>query len=116
MTPASSSPPIGCDYSHIKAFTIPQSPVSGPDGKALSPQTLALAAIGWLMGDTERAERYMALTGLYPDALRNGLADDAVLASILEFLTNYEPDLIKAAEALATTPEELVAAHRELAQ
>ncbi|WP_233998598.1 DUF3572 family protein [Erythrobacter sp. YT30] len=82
----------------------------------MSAQTLALAAIGWLVGDAERAERYMAMTGLDPDALRNGLADDAVLASILEFLTNYEPDLIKAAEALATTPEEIVAAHQELAQ
>lgn len=58
----------------------------------------------------------MAMTGLDPDALRNGLADDTVLASILEFLTNYEPDLIKAAEALATTPEEIVAARQELVQ
>jgi hypothetical protein len=33
-----------------------------------------------------------------------------ILASALEFLTNYEPDLIRAAEALAVTPEELVAA------
>ncbi len=33
-----------------------------------------------------------------------------ILASALEFLANHEPDLIRAAEALAVTPEELVAA------
>lgn len=33
-----------------------------------------------------------------------------ILASPLEFLANHEPDLIRAAEALAVTPEELVAA------
>lgn len=33
-----------------------------------------------------------------------------ILGSALEFLTNHEPDLIRAAEALAVTPEELVAA------
>jgi hypothetical protein len=50
------------------------------------------------------------LTGLDPDALRAGLSDPAILAAPLEFLANHEPDLIRAAEALAVTPEELVAA------
>ncbi len=66
------------------------------------------------MEDVERAERYMSITGLAPDVLRNGLEDDLLLASALEFLANYEPDLIKAAEALAVAPEKLVAAHQEL--
>jgi hypothetical protein len=56
------------------------------------------------------------LTGLDPDTLRAGLSDPAVLAAPLEFLANHEPDLIRAAEALAVTPEELIAAHRELTQ
>ena len=76
--------------------------------------TLALAALGWLLQDSERAERYLSLTGLDPDSLRAGLNDPTVLASALEFLVNHEPDLIRAAEALAVTPEELVAAHKEL--
>jgi len=58
----------------------------------------------------ERASRYLDLTGLDPDTLRAGLGNPAILASALEFLTNHEPDLIRAAEALAVTPEELVAA------
>ncbi len=58
----------------------------------------------------DRAGRYLELTGLDPDSLRAGLGDPAVLASALEFLANHEPDLVRAAEALAVTPEELVAA------
>jgi len=77
---------------------------------------LTLAALGWILQDEDRAERYLELTGLDPDALRAGLDDPAVLGSALDFLSNYEPDLIRAAEALAVTPEELVAAGKELSQ
>ncbi len=76
--------------------------------------TLALAALGWLLQDGERAERYLDLTGMDPDTLRAGLGDPAVLASTLDFLANHEPDLIRAAEALAITPEELIAARHDL--
>ncbi|MDC8755434.1 DUF3572 family protein [Erythrobacter sp. sf7] len=71
---------------------------------------LPLATLGWVLESEERAVRYLDLTGLDPETLRAGLGDPAILASAIEFLTNYEPDLIRAAEALAVTPEELVAA------
>lgn len=77
-------------------------------------KTLALAALGWILQDTERAERYLDLTGLDPDSLRIGLDDSAILGSVLDFLANHEPDLIRASEALAVTPEELIATRRIL--
>ncbi len=67
-----------------------------------------------MLEDSERAGRFLALTGLDPDSLRAGLDDPVILAAPLDFLANFEPDLIRAAEALAITPEELVAARREL--
>jgi hypothetical protein len=70
--------------------------------------------LGWVLQDGDRAERFLALTGLDPDGLRAGLDDPSILAAVLEFLANHEPDLLRAAEALAVTPEELVAAHKEL--
>ncbi|MBD2843411.1 DUF3572 domain-containing protein [Erythrobacter rubeus] len=82
----------------------------------LSALTLALGALGWVLEDGERAERFLSLTGLDPDALRAGLDDPSILAAPLDFLANHEPDLIRAAEALAVTPEELVAARQELSQ
>ena len=73
-----------------------------------------MAALGWLLQDEDRAERYLALTGLDPDSLRVGLGDPQVLGSALDFLANYEPDLLRAAEALAVTPEELITARKDL--
>ena len=73
-----------------------------------------MAALGWLLQDEDRAERYLALTGLDPDSLRAGLGDPQVLASALDLLANYEPDLLRAAEALAVTPEELITARKDL--
>jgi hypothetical protein len=68
------------------------------------------------MEDAERADRYLELTGLNPDTLRAGLGDPFVLASAIDFLANHEPDLVRASEALAVTPEELVAARKELTE
>jgi hypothetical protein len=67
-----------------------------------------------VLEDDERADRYLELTGLDPDSLRAGLGDPRVLASALDFLANHEPDLLRAAEALAVTPEDLIAARKEL--
>jgi hypothetical protein len=48
--------------------------------------------------------------------LRAGLGDPAVLVSALDFLSQHEPDLLAAAEALAVDPQELIAAAGELAR
>jgi hypothetical protein len=54
------------------------------------------------------------LTGLTPDALREGLGDPATLAAVLDFLCAHEPDLVAAAEALDVPPQQLVAARERL--
>lgn len=77
---------------------------------------LALAALGWILEDQDRAQRLLSLTGLEPDSLRAGLGNPAMLGAVVDFLANHEPDLIRCAEALAVTPEELVSAARELAR
>jgi len=80
----------------------------------MDPQTLTLAALGWILEDEARAQRFLTLTGLDPDTLRVGLTNPAVLAAVVEFLGNHEPDLIRASEALAVAPDELVRAGQEL--
>jgi hypothetical protein len=79
------------------------------------PVALALAALGWLLADENRAERLLALTGLTPDALRDGLTDPGVLGAVLEFLAAHEPDLLAAADALGVEPAVLAEAARSLA-
>ena len=94
---------------------MPQRP-KPDDRSSASAATLALAALGWLLEDDDRAQRYLSLTGLDPDTLRAALGDASVLLSCLDFLANYEPDLIRAAEALAVTPEDLIEARSALFQ
>lgn len=86
-----------------------------PKSPAQDPATLALGALGWVLGDEARAGRLLALTGLTADDLRAGLGDPATLVAVLEFLSAHEPDLVAAAEALGVEPGELAAAKERLA-
>ena len=67
-----------------------------------------------MLGDSARAERLLALTGLGADELREGLGDPTVLGAVLDFLCAHEPDLIAAAEALGVEPQVLAGARVEL--
>jgi hypothetical protein len=69
-----------------------------------------------VLGEESRAQRLLALTGLTPDALREGLGDPAMLAAVLDFLCAHEPDLLAAAEALGVAPGEIAGARVRLAQ
>ena len=77
-------------------------------------ETLALGALGWTLQDDSRASRFLALTGLTPDLIRQRVGDSHFLAASLRFLENHEPDLLACAEALALRPSQLVEARRAL--
>ncbi len=101
-------------YALKASLTILRDKPSPADPEALAPDTLALAALGWLLSDEDRAGRLLALTGLTPEALREGLGDGAVLAAVLDFLCAHEPDLLGAAEALGVSPAVLASAREGL--
>ena len=75
---------------------------------------LALQALVFVLGDEPRADRFLALTGLTPDALRAGVGDPVIMGAVLEFLANHEADLVAAAAALDIAPETLAAAWETL--
>ena len=60
------------------------------------------------MSDGERAERFLALTGLTPDGLRGAVTESATHQAVFDFLAAHEPDLIAAADALGVDPQALV--------
>jgi hypothetical protein len=76
--------------------------------------TLALSALAWTLSDQPRAERLLAVTGLTPADLRERAAESPVLAAVLGFLENHEPDLVACAAALGCGPERLVCTRLEL--
>jgi hypothetical protein len=67
-----------------------------------------------VLADQGRSERLLALTGLTPEGLREGLGEGAVLGAVLDFLAAHEPDLVAAADALGVTPHAILAARRSL--
>jgi hypothetical protein len=77
-------------------------------------ETLALRLIGWIVADSARADRMLALTGLDPDALRQSLAEPATQGALMDFVINHEPDLMACAAELAVDPAALVAARGRL--
>lgn len=93
-------------------LTIPRNAPS--TAREADPQALALSALGWILSDGDRAERLLALTGLTPDALREGLGRREVLGAVLEFLAGHEPDLLAAAGELGVSPQALADAARRI--
>ncbi|WP_324806146.1 DUF3572 family protein [Sphingomonas sp. LY29] len=78
------------------------------------PEALALAALAATLSDERRARRFLDLTGLEVDELRERAGETSILAATLEFLENHEPDLIAVADAIGVAPTVLVAARSEL--
>ena len=90
-----------------------------PNGKQDSVEdamTLALMALGWTLAEESRADRLLALTGIDVKTLRAGVGDPAIMAAILAFLANHEPDLIACAQAIDTSPAALIAAQEILSR
>lgn len=77
-------------------------------------ETIALQALGFIVGDPALGPRFLDLTGLDAAALRANAGDRHVLAAALGFLEGHEPSLLAAAAALDLKPGVLVAAARQL--
>jgi hypothetical protein len=75
---------------------------------------VAIRALGWLLGEQARAERFLALTGLDVAELRARIDDPALLAAAVDFLAAHEPDLLSCADELGLAPGRLVAAGQAL--
>ena len=76
---------------------------------------MSLMALAWTLRDQDRADRLLALTGLTPQMLRDGVDDPVVLVAVCDFLAAYEADLVAAASELDIAPERIVAAREALA-
>ena len=78
------------------------------------PVALALAALAATLSDGRRAQRFIDLTGIGTNELRERAAEPVLLAALLRFLEAHEPDLVAVAEELGVKPLDLVEARRRL--
>lgn len=78
------------------------------------PHVTALEALGWILSDDRRAQRFLDLTGLSPHTLRGSACSSTTQRAVLDFLCAHEPDLIAAANSLEIAPEEFAHARERL--
>lgn len=77
-------------------------------------ETIGLTALAATLSDERRAQRFLALTGLSPDGIRERIGERSLLAACLSFLEAHEPDLVAVAQAIEVKPAALLAARVEL--
>lgn len=75
---------------------------------------LLLDALVWILSDSDRARRLLALTGLEPHDLRMRAGEPATLIAVGRFLADHERDLVACAAALDSAPSALVVATQTL--
>jgi hypothetical protein len=79
-----------------------------------SAETLALKGLAFLAGDGETLERFLEISGLNPDGLRERAGDPLLLAAVLDFVLGDDKLLLAFAEEEAVDPKVVHAARRAL--
>ena len=57
-------------------------------------QTIAISGLQYIAGDEEQLSRFIALTGISPDEMREAAGTESFLIAILEFFMGDEPTLL----------------------
>ena len=76
----------------------------------------SIAALEFLAADPERLRRFLALSGLGPDNLRQAAGDPSFLGAVLDYLAGDEPLLIAFASHRGWRPADVVRARDALAR
>lgn len=79
-------------------------------------QNIAIAALSWIAADGEQISRFMALTGIEPDQIRQAANERGFLAGVLEFLMGHEPTLLQFCEENEINPADIQRAYGQLAE
>ncbi|WP_230532154.1 DUF3572 domain-containing protein [Microvirga roseola] len=77
-------------------------------------ENVALGAFSYITSNEEALTRFLSISGLQPDTIRSAAAAPGFLAGILDYVAADEPLLLVLAEAMNTTPERIMEAHRTL--
>jgi hypothetical protein len=75
---------------------------------------LAIAALGYLAGEPEHLERFLALTGISPGEIRTAAGQPGFLAGVLDYVAGNESLLRAVAGHAGVAPEELDKARQAL--
>src|ERR1700726_694148 len=86
------------------------------NGRKEAATALAIAALSFLAGETERLERFLALTGLGPQSLRAAAREPSFLLGVLDHVASDETLLLAFANENGIDPQDVGRARAALAQ
>ena len=78
------------------------------------PEAVAIAALSYLATDQDELARFLALTGLGPESLREAVAHPAFAESLLDFVLSEDRLVLAVAAAQDLSPDEIVHARGRL--
>ncbi len=76
---------------------------------------LAIAALGYLAGDSQRLDRFLAVTGIDPGSIRAAATQPGFLAGVLEYISADERMVVAFAAHADVAPQEIEKAKQVLA-
>jgi hypothetical protein len=77
-------------------------------------ETIAIEALGFVAGDPELLPRFLAITGIEAQSIREAAREPGFLAGVLQFILAHEPTLMKFSEASGLAPATVAGALRRL--
>lgn len=77
-------------------------------------ESLAVQALGYLAGDSERLGRFLAISGLGPETIRAAADNPQFLLGVLEYVRGDEGLLIAFARHVEVAPDDVSQAHAVL--
>jgi hypothetical protein len=86
-------------------------PVQNPREVA---EIVAIQALSFIAGDSERLGAFLAESGIGPETLRNAASDPRFLSHVLDFVMRDDATVKAFAEASQLHPTNIAAAHQAL--
>lgn len=77
-------------------------------------EAVAINALGFVAADPELLPRFLAITGIEANAIRDAAREPGFLAGVLQFILAHEPTLLRFAEQTGTPPASVGKALRAL--
>jgi hypothetical protein len=84
--------------------------------KRAGAEDVAIAALGFIAADPALLPRFLAITGIEAQAIRNAAREPGFLAGVLQFVVAHEPTLMAFAENTGIEPAAVLKAMRALPQ
>ncbi|WP_274424185.1 DUF3572 domain-containing protein [Chelativorans sp. YIM 93263] len=77
-------------------------------------QEIAVQGLAFIASDPDLLPRFLALTGIEAQQIREAAQQSGFLAGVLQFILAHEPTLMAFSEAKNITPQDVSAAHQAL--